>query len=126
MKFKLDENLPADLAHWLREEGHDVADVVEEGLGGEEDPPVLKAATSEGRILLTFDLDFADIRHYPPGTHAGIVVFRLQDQRWKTLQVPVNRIEPSDGFNATPRTASSPGNRGQTQPLREAHGPRSP
>jgi len=92
LNFKLDENMPADLATHLREAGHDVAGVVEEGLGGEDDPPVLTAATSEGRILLTFDLDFADVRHYPPGTHAGIVVFRLHDQRWRTLQGPVNRL----------------------------------
>jgi hypothetical protein len=30
---------------------------------------------------MTFDLDFADVRHYPPGSHGGIVVFRLHDQR---------------------------------------------
>ena len=76
MKIKLDENLPADLAIRLRQAGHDVVDVVEEGLGGEDDPPVLQAASHEGRILMTFDLDFADIRHYPPGSHAGIIVFR--------------------------------------------------
>jgi predicted nuclease of predicted toxin-antitoxin system len=92
VKFKADENMPADLATWLRGEGHDVTDVVQEGLGGEDDLPVLRAATEEGRILLTFDLDFADIRHYPPGTHGGIVVFRLQDQRWKTLEGPVKRL----------------------------------
>ena len=92
MRFKLDENMPADLAALLRQAGHDVADVTEEGLNGEDDQPVLSAATAENRVLLTFDLDFADIRHYPPGTHAGIVVFRLQDQRWNTLQGPVNRI----------------------------------
>ena len=63
MKFKLDENMPADLATHLREAGHDVTGVVEEGLGGEDDPPVLTAATAEGRILLTFDLDFPDVRH---------------------------------------------------------------
>jgi predicted nuclease of predicted toxin-antitoxin system len=92
VKFKLDENMPRDLATRLQEEGHDVVDVVQEDLGGEEDPPVLQAATEEGRALLTFDLGFADIRHYPPGTHAGIVVFRLQDQRWKMLEGPVNRL----------------------------------
>jgi predicted nuclease of predicted toxin-antitoxin system len=92
VKFKLDENMPADLATYLREAGHDVADVVAEGLAGAEDPPVVAAATAEGRILLTFDLDFADIRHYPPGSHAGIVVFRLQDQRWATLEGPVTRL----------------------------------
>lgn len=92
MKVKLDENMPADLAIRLRQAGHDVADVVEEGLGGADDSPILKAATNEGRILMTFDLDFADIRHYPPGSHAGIVVFRLQDQRWQSMQGPVDRL----------------------------------
>ena len=82
MKVKLDENMPADLAAYLRQAGHDVADVIEEQLGGADDPPVLAAASAEERILLSFDLDFADIRQYPPGTHAGIVVFRLRDQRW--------------------------------------------
>ena len=61
MKFKLDKNMPRDAATRLRDEGHDVETVIDEGLGGEDDPPVLKAATVEGRILLTFDLDFADI-----------------------------------------------------------------
>lgn len=92
MKFKLEENLPDDLTAYLRDEGHDAIDVVDEGLGGEEDPPVLTAATSEERILLTFDPDFADVRQYPPGSHAGIVVFRLRDQRWAGLQGPVTRL----------------------------------
>lgn len=99
MKFKLDENLPADLAVWLQSEGHDVANVFEEGLGGEDDPAVLAAATAERRILISFDLDFADIRHYAPGTHAGIVVFRLQDQRWKTLHGPVIRLLAAKGLD---------------------------
>jgi predicted nuclease of predicted toxin-antitoxin system len=92
MKFKLDENMPADLATVLRQEGHDATDVEEEGMAGGEDPSVLQAATLEARVLLTFDTDFADIRQYPPGTHGGIVVFRLRDQRWQTLEGRVRRI----------------------------------
>ena len=80
MKFKLDENMPGDLAVLLRTQGHDAMGVVEQGLAGEDDPPVLERAASEDRILMTFDLDFADDRHYRPGTHAGIIVFRLRDQ----------------------------------------------
>jgi predicted nuclease of predicted toxin-antitoxin system len=86
VKFKLDENMPAGLTAMLEEQGHDVADVVGEGLTGEDDDLVLRASVKEDRILVTFDLDFADIRHYPPGTHPGIVVFRLRDQRWNTLE----------------------------------------
>jgi len=92
LRIKLDENMPRDAAEKLRDDGHDVMTVIDEGLGGESDPPVLRAATDEGRTLLTFDLDFANIREFPPGTHAGIVVFRLQDQRWKTLKQPLLRL----------------------------------
>ncbi len=99
MRFKLDENLPADLAVLLRNEGHDVAAVVGEGLAGEDDPPVLQAAANERRILVTFDLDFADIRRYPPGTHAGIVVFRLQDQRWTALERVARRTLTDSSLN---------------------------
>jgi predicted nuclease of predicted toxin-antitoxin system len=100
LKFKLDENIPADLAVLLQDHGHDAADVVQEGLAGQDDPPVLAAAVKEGRILLTFDLDFADIRRYPPGSHAGIVVFRLRDQRWKVLEKPVTRLLESAGLQS--------------------------
>ncbi len=98
MRFKLDENMPRDAAAWLGREGHDVETVIDEGLAGEDDSPILKAATDEGRILLSFDLDFADIRQYPPGTHAGIVVFRLQDQRWATLERPLSRLLAKGGL----------------------------
>ncbi len=92
MKIKLDENLPDDLAASLRAAKYDVSTVAEEGLAGYDDPPVLEAATAEGRVLVSLDLGFADIRRYPQGTHAGIVVFRLKDQRWKTLQKSVRRL----------------------------------
>jgi len=95
VKFKLDENIPRALGAVLRDLGQDVTDVPEENLGGAEDPPVLKAATREGRILLTFDQDFADVRRYPPGTHAGIVVFRLQDQRSRSIERPMRRLVAS-------------------------------
>jgi predicted nuclease of predicted toxin-antitoxin system len=34
MRFKIDENLPAELAELLRVVGYDAATVVQEGLGG--------------------------------------------------------------------------------------------
>ena len=39
MKFKLDENMAADLATHSRDAGHEVADVLEEMLTGADDPP---------------------------------------------------------------------------------------
>jgi Domain of unknown function (DUF5615) len=56
VRFKLDENMPRDATTRLGEEGHDVATVIDEGLEGEDDPPVLKAATDEGRTLHPADV----------------------------------------------------------------------
>ena len=80
MKFKLDENLPVSSAVILTSAGHDVDTVTEEGLGGALDQDVVAAATAAGRILVSLDRGLGDIRAYPPGSHAGIVVLRLTDQ----------------------------------------------
>ena len=44
------------------------------------DRDVVTAATAAGRILISLDRGLGDIRAYPPGSHAGIVVLRLTDQ----------------------------------------------
>jgi hypothetical protein len=41
---------------------------------------VVAAATAAGRVLISLDVGLGDIRAYPPGSHAGIVVLRLTDQ----------------------------------------------
>lgn len=69
----------------LRSRGHDVDTVLEESLGGREDPAVLSAAVDDGRLLLTLDRGFGDVRAYPPGTHPGIIVMRPDDQRVPTV-----------------------------------------
>ncbi len=71
-RFKLDENLPRDAEALLRSAGHDVHTVIDEQLGGNPDSRVFDASQAEDRILVTFDLDFSDIRIYPPASHAGI------------------------------------------------------
>ncbi len=78
MKIKLDENLPAQLANSLRQLGHDVQTVPEEGLAGHVDADIWSAATSEQRFLLTQDLDFSNVTAFVPGTHAGILLIRMR------------------------------------------------
>ena len=79
MKFEVDENLPASAAAILASAGHDVDTVPAEGLTSAPDPDVVSAATGAGRILISLDLGLGDIRAYPPGSHAGIVVLRVPD-----------------------------------------------
>lgn len=92
MKIKLDENMPLSLAILLRAEGHNVATVPEENLSGGGDRQILETAARENRLPMTFDADFGDIRAYPVGSHAGVVVFRLHDQRWASLREPAERL----------------------------------
>ena len=80
LRFKLDENLPRDAEQLLHQSGHEVHSVLDEQLGGRPDPEILEICVCEARVLITFDLDFADIRLYPPASHAGIWVLRPSTQ----------------------------------------------
>mgnify|MGYP001168162086 CR=1 FL=1 len=80
MKIKLDENMPRRAGRLLSDQGHDVATVAEEGLSGKNDATVARVAGHEGRIIVTMDRRFVDIRRYPPGRHPGFVLLRLADQ----------------------------------------------
>lgn len=92
MRVKLDENLPHDLAAALRRDGHDVHTVVEEQLAGESDPVVVAAATGEDRLLLTLDRGIGDVRRYPPGSHAGILVVRPAAQDPDSILSLIERL----------------------------------
>jgi predicted nuclease of predicted toxin-antitoxin system len=85
MKIKLDENLPSFLAPRLAAMSHDVHTVVEEGIAGKPDPIVWQVAQSEGRFLITQDMDFSDARRLVPGTHHGILLLRLRNPSWRAL-----------------------------------------
>src|SRR2546421_3131038 len=76
MRFKLDEDLPRELADDLRRVGHDPDSIVEEGLSGAKDRTVLQAARTAGRVLLTLDKRIASLLQHPVHEHAGVVLFR--------------------------------------------------
>jgi len=80
MRFKIDENLPGELVELLEGEGHDAHTVRDENLVGTKDPPLLEACKREGRVLVTLDLGFGDIRAYPPATTPGLLVLRPRSQ----------------------------------------------
>lgn len=76
MRVKLDENADPRWREPLLEAGHDVATALEESLQGAEDSVIAEACRTEGRCLVTADLDFAQMLDYPPSEHAGIIVLR--------------------------------------------------
>jgi predicted nuclease of predicted toxin-antitoxin system len=76
MRAKLDENLPIEAAELLRAAGWECDTVHDEGLAGRDDPDLAAACQAGARVLFTLDIDFADIRAYPPAEYVGIVVLR--------------------------------------------------
>jgi len=92
VKFKIDENLPPEAAGILREVGFGADTFGQEDLSGAEDAAIASTSLSEDRIVLTPDLDFANIRAYPPGEHAGIIVLRMKQQDKRTVLAYVRRL----------------------------------
>ena len=80
MRFKVDENLPRDVADYLVQCGYDAVRVDEQGLAGVADPGVAAVCLVERRAIVTLDTDFMDIRRFPPEHYAGILVLRPHRQ----------------------------------------------
>ncbi len=92
MRIKLDENLPNRLASLLHELGHDVHTTPHEGLNGRPDQENWEASQSEGRFLITQDLDFSDLRKFVPGSHSGILLVRLHFPSRQSLTKRIGEI----------------------------------
>lgn len=76
----MDENLPVELAGMFREAGHDAVTVLDQNLAGAKVLDIASVCIREGRAIVTLDMDFADIRTYPPDVDPGLAVFRPSNQ----------------------------------------------
>ena len=75
--FKIDEDLPAEIAAMLRAAGHDATTVAEQRMVGTPDDRLWEVIVVEGRSLITADVGFADARRVAAAQHIGIVLLRL-------------------------------------------------
>ena len=80
MQFKIDENLPVELADALRQAGHSAETVHFEKLTGINDQQLSEVCLKEGRTLITLDVGFANIKTYPPEDYPGLIVLRSKRQ----------------------------------------------
>ena len=94
LRFKIDENVPAEAALVLRAAGHDSLTVADQRLGGSSDEVISTVCMSEARAMITLDLDFADIRRHPPESLPGIIVLRLVTQDRARVLEAVRMILP--------------------------------
>jgi len=95
MRFKIDENLPEDVASVFGDAGHDAVTVLRQNLGGSDDPGIARICQNENRVLVTADTGFADIRTYPPDEYPGIIVLRLRRLDKVAVVEVVTRLLPS-------------------------------
>jgi len=97
VRIKVDEDLPTDVADLLRAAGHDAETVYGQGFSGLPDEQLWPKVQQEQRMLLTTDKGFANAMVYPPGTHAGIVLFRLPRESragyLRLVQVFLGRVQ---------------------------------
>jgi predicted nuclease of predicted toxin-antitoxin system len=80
MKFKIDENLPLEVADLFNQANYNAMTVLEENLSGATDAILASICQKELRVLITLDTDFAYIRNYPPKDFYGIIVLRVKHQ----------------------------------------------
>lgn len=110
-KIKADENMPRAAVQLLIERGYDALSIVEQEMGGWKDPDVWGIVQEEKRFLITADKGFADIRAFPPGTHAGILLLRPDEDGIRPLMDLLKRVLVSHSLDdlqgsvtvATPR-----------------------
>jgi predicted nuclease of predicted toxin-antitoxin system len=79
MRFLLDANMPRSVVTVISSAGHEAEFAKDVGLGVAPDSRIAHYAMSTRSVLLTRDLDFANVMVYPPEQHAGIVVLRVAD-----------------------------------------------
>jgi predicted nuclease of predicted toxin-antitoxin system len=94
MQFKIDENLPIEVADLLRAAGHDAHTVFDENLAGDPDSNLAQIIRQEKRTLMTLDLDFADLRVYPAQDYSGLIVLRLVMQDKPRVLAVIRRVIP--------------------------------
>ncbi len=94
MRFKVDENLHPDAADLLRAAGHDAMTVFDQGLRGHPDEDIATVCQREQRAIVTLDLDFSNIRQYPPEDYPGIIVLRLENKGRPSVVIALTQIVP--------------------------------
>jgi predicted nuclease of predicted toxin-antitoxin system len=92
MRFKIDENLPSDLAEMLKHNGHNAFTVNQQKMQGTKDDDLIKICKAEKRALITLDTDFSDIRRYPPKEYYGIIVLRCANQSKTSIMTLMRKI----------------------------------
>jgi predicted nuclease of predicted toxin-antitoxin system len=87
MRFLADMGISPRTVAELRQQGHDAVHLGEQGLERLGDDEILLKARNEGRILLTVDLDFAQLSATSGEPFPSVILFRLGNVAREVLEV---------------------------------------
>jgi predicted nuclease of predicted toxin-antitoxin system len=77
LKALTDELIPTDTVLYLRAIGHNVQDIKELGMSGQDDEAILRYARKKNRVLITADSDFANLKKFPLIKEPGRIVLSI-------------------------------------------------
>ena len=77
MKFFLDTNIPYSALKIFEELGLESAHARDAGLSRAGDKEIADYAKKNGSIMITKDLEFANAKLFPSGSHEGLIIIRL-------------------------------------------------
>ena len=78
MKFLGDMGVSKTVINTLRNDGYDAIHLRDEGLQTLPDDNIILKAKDEGRIILTFDLDFGELLAFSGDSLPSVIIFRLE------------------------------------------------
>jgi predicted nuclease of predicted toxin-antitoxin system len=81
VRFLLDMGLSPLTTEFLRGHGHEASHLRDQGLQKMADPDILEKAKQEQCVLLTHDLDFADLLAANREALPSVVLFRIRSMR---------------------------------------------
>lgn len=85
MKFLADMGISLRTVEWLRQLGHDVVHLRDRGLQKLPDDQILALALVEQRIILTIDLDFAQLLAISKQALPSVILFRLGNENYDEI-----------------------------------------
>ena len=85
MKLLVDVCVPAEWLSFLRAHGHDCESWLAFGAPNAPDSAIMHRALSDGRVVLTNDLDFGRLLAFSRATHPSVIQFRAFDIRPDTI-----------------------------------------
>jgi predicted nuclease of predicted toxin-antitoxin system len=80
MRFLADMGISMRTVAWLRQIGHDVIHLREQGWHRMADDAILEKACADRRAVLTMDLDFGYLLAVSGGKLPSVILFRLSDE----------------------------------------------